>query len=52
MLGSIQRQVMTVVDEVEREEGEKEDENMKLEGRGRGGRFGCNREGTREHLRP
>lgn len=33
MLGSIQRQVMTVVDEVERE---KEDENMKLEGRGRG----------------
>lgn len=35
MLGSIQRQVMTVVDEVERE-GEKEDENMKLEGRGRG----------------
>lgn len=36
MLGSIQRQVMTVVDEVEREEGEKEDENMKLEGRGRG----------------
>lgn len=50
MLGSIQRQVMTVVDEVEREEGEKEDENMKLEERGRG--FGCNREGTREHLRP
>lgn len=38
MLGSIQRQVMTVVDEVEREEGEKEDENMKLEGRGRGGK--------------
>lgn len=36
MLGSIQRQVMTVVDEVERKEGEKEDENMKLEGRGRG----------------
>lgn len=36
MLGSIQRQVMTVVDEVEREEGEKEDENMKLEERGRG----------------
>lgn len=27
---------MTVVDEVEREEGEKEDENMKLEGRGGG----------------
>lgn len=25
---------MTVVNEVEREEGEKEDENMKLEGRG------------------
>lgn len=38
LLGSIQRQVMTVVDEVEREEGEKEDENMKLEGRGRGGK--------------
>lgn len=37
MLGSIQRQVMTVVDEVEREEGEKEDENMKLDGRGGGG---------------
>lgn len=30
---------MTVVDEVEREEGEKEDENMKLEERGRGVRL-------------
>lgn len=29
---------MTVVDEVEREEGEKEDENMKLEGREGGGK--------------